>query len=109
MPEKDVRPPPGDWNPGGDKDTYDDPLLDCLMQLTKLHGRSVTRTSLSAGLPLVQNRLTVELFARAADRAGLSSRILHRSLAKINNLQLPVGLYSRGNRRPRRAFPDFTA
>ena len=92
MPEKDIKTPPGDWNLGGDTDTHDDPLLDCLMQLAKLYGRPATRTSLSSGLPLVHNRITVEMFSRAADRAGLSSRILHRPLSKIANLQLPVVL-----------------
>ncbi|MBW2505692.1 MAG: type I secretion system permease/ATPase, partial [Deltaproteobacteria bacterium] len=83
---------PSDWNLGGDIDAHDDPLLDCLMQLAKLHGRSATRTSLSTGLPLVHNRLTVELFARAADRAGLAARVLHRPLERISNLQLPIVL-----------------
>jgi ATP-binding cassette subfamily C protein LapB len=92
MPENDIKTPPGDWNLGGDTDTHDDPLLDCLMQIAKLHDRPVTRTSVSSGLPLVHNRLTVELFHRAADRAGLSSRTLHRSLDRITNLQLPVAL-----------------
>jgi ATP-binding cassette subfamily C protein LapB len=56
MPEKDIKTPPSDWNLGGDTDTHDDPLLDCLMQLAKLHGRLATRTGLSSGLPLVHNR-----------------------------------------------------
>jgi ATP-binding cassette subfamily C protein LapB len=92
MPEKDEKAPAVDWNPGGDTDTHDDPLLDCLMQLAKLHDRPATRTGLSSGLPLVNNRLTVELFSRAADRAGLSARILLRPLEKISPLQLPVVL-----------------
>jgi ATP-binding cassette subfamily C protein LapB len=92
MPEKDEKAPSVDWNLGGDTDTHDDPLLDCLMQLAKLHGRSATRTGLSSGLPLVNNRLTVELFSRAADRIGLSTRTLHRPLEKIAALQLPVVL-----------------
>ena len=29
-----------------------DPLLDCLVEICRLHGRSATRASLSAGLPL---------------------------------------------------------
>jgi len=90
MSDRETRTPASGWTLGGDKDTHDDPLLDCLMQLAKLHGRSATRTSLSSGLPLVNNRLSVELFARAADRAGLSSRILQRPLARISNLQLPM-------------------
>ena len=92
MSEKDNKTPPGDWNLGGDTDTHDDPLLDCLIQLCKLHERSATRTSLSSGLPLVHNRLSVELFSRAADRAGLASRTLHRPLERISDLQLPVVL-----------------
>ena len=92
MPEKDEKTPSSDWNLGGDTDTHDDPLLDCLMQLAKLHGRSASRTGLSSGLPLVNNRLTVELFPRAADRVGLSARILHRPLEKIATLQLPAVL-----------------
>ena len=75
---------------GVDSDTHEDPLLDCLALLAKLEGRPVTRTTLSAGLPLVQNRLTVELFPRAANRAGLSVRVLRRALEDLSNLELPA-------------------
>ena len=77
-------------------DTYDDPLLDCLMQLAKLHGRPSTRNGLISGLPLVMNRLTVELFHRAADRADLSSRILKKGIEQISPLQLPAVLLLQG-------------
>jgi ATP-binding cassette, subfamily C, bacterial LapB len=87
-----VETPPGEWNLGEDADRHDDPLLDCLMQLTKLHGRPASRTGLSSGLPLVQNRLTVELFSRAAARADLAARILKKPLAKIFYMQLPAVL-----------------
>jgi ATP-binding cassette subfamily C protein LapB len=60
------------------------------MLLTKLHGRPASRAGLTAGLPLVHNRLTVELFSRSAERAGLSSRIVKRSLDRITQLQLPA-------------------
>ncbi|MFO7667186.1 MAG: type I secretion system permease/ATPase [Desulfobacterales bacterium] len=83
---------PGDWNLGEDSDRHDDPLLDCLMQLTKLHGRPASRAGLSSGLPLVHNRLTVELFSRAAGRADLATRILKKPLAKISYMQLPAVL-----------------
>lgn len=92
MPEKDATAPPVDWNAGGDTNTHDDPLLDCLMQLAKLHGRSASRTSLGSGLPLVDNRLTAELFPRAAARVGLAARVLQRPLARISSLQLPIVL-----------------
>lgn len=77
-------------------DAVDDPLLDCLMQLTKLYGRPAARTGLVSGLPLVMNRLTVELFSRAADRADLSSRIVKKPLDQIIQLQLPAVLLLHG-------------
>jgi ATP-binding cassette subfamily C protein LapB len=88
--------PPEDWKLGGDVDTHDDPLLDCLVQLTKLHSRPAARTGLVSGLPLVMNRLTVELFSRAADRADLSSRVLKKPFDQISLLQLPAVLLLNG-------------
>jgi ATP-binding cassette subfamily C protein LapB len=92
MSEKSAEALAKDWTLGEDTDAHDDPLLDCLIQLTKLHGRPASRTALSAGLPLVRNCLTVELFSRAADRADLASRVLKKPLGKIAHLQLPVVL-----------------
>ncbi len=83
---------PEEWNLGEDSDRHDDPLLDCLMQLAKLHGRPASRTGLTSGLPLVYNRLTVELFSRAAARADMAARILKKPLAKISYMQLPAVL-----------------
>ena len=92
MPEKKVEASALDWNLGEDTDAHDDPLLDCLIQLTKLHGRPASRTALSAGLPLVHNRITVDLFSRAADRADLASRVMKKPVGKISHLQLPAVL-----------------
>lgn len=80
---------PEDWQLIPDSETVDDPLLDCLEQLTKIYNRPSTRTALRAGLPLVNNMLTVELFPRAAKRASLSARVLKRPINKITNLELP--------------------
>ncbi len=80
------------WKLGADTDTSGDPLLDCLELLAKLEGRPTTRTTMRAGLPLVDNRLTVELFPRAANRAGLSTRVLRRSLTNLSNMELPAVL-----------------
>ncbi len=90
MSEINVEDPPGEWNLREDADRHDDPLLDCLIQLTKLHGRPSSSAGLSSGLPLVHNRLTVELFSRAAARADLATRILKKPLAKISYMQLPA-------------------
>lgn len=80
------------------RDLYDDPLLDGLMAICTLHGKTSTRVSLTAGLPLRNNRLTLAVFPRAAARAGLRVRVLKRPLAKITALSLPAILILKNNR-----------
>ncbi|MGH8465969.1 MAG: ABC transporter transmembrane domain-containing protein, partial [Pseudomonas sp.] len=70
--------------------SFDDPLLDGLLILCKLHGCIVSREGLSAGLPLALQRLSPDLLARAAARAGLQARVLRRDLGAISALNLPV-------------------
>jgi len=89
---------PQNWRLSQDSDVIDDPLTDCLVILAKLHGIAVSRTTLRAGLPLVDNRLTVKLSARAAQRAGLASRTLRRPLKKFTNLELPCILLLKENK-----------
>ncbi|MDN7139243.1 type I secretion system permease/ATPase [Pseudomonas sp. JQ170] len=72
------------------RQSFDDPLLDGLLILCKLHGCTVTRAGLSAGLPLAQQRLGLDLLPRAAARAGLQARVLRRDLSAISALNLPV-------------------
>nr|WP_301101850.1 type I secretion system permease/ATPase [Propionivibrio sp.] len=76
---------------------HHDPLLACLVELTRLHGRPSTRAALSAGLPLAGGCLTPSLFARAASRAGLSSKIVRRPLDAIDSILLPVILLLKGD------------
>ncbi|MNO60103.1 Toxin RTX-I translocation ATP-binding protein [compost metagenome] len=80
------------------RQSFDDPLLDGLLILCKLHGCTVSRASLSAGLPLAQQRLSQELLPRAAARAGLQARLLRRKLDAISSLNLPVLLLLEGGR-----------
>ena len=47
---------------------HPDPLLDCLVELCRLHGQAATRASLSAALPLRDGRLTLELAERGRGR-----------------------------------------
>ena len=61
---------------------HPDPLLDCLVEVCRLHGAGASRASLSAGLPLVSGRLTLELAERAAARAGMSARLQRLPLAE---------------------------
>jgi ATP-binding cassette subfamily C protein LapB len=90
MSEENVIESAEEWAIGEALERHDDPLLDCLLQLTRIHGRPATKTGLSAGLPLVKNRLTVDLFPRAASRAGMSSRVLKKPLEEIAQIHLPA-------------------
>lgn len=76
----------------------DDPLLDGLLILCKLHGCPASRASLCSGLPLASQRLGPELLPRAAARAGLQARILKRELGAISTLNLPVLLLLKDGR-----------
>jgi len=78
------------------RSSFDDPLLDGLLILCKLHDCTASRSSLSAGLPLAQQRLSADLLPRAAARAGLQARWLRRELNTIDPLSLPVLLLFEG-------------
>jgi ATP-binding cassette, subfamily C, bacterial LapB len=97
---------------------HHDPLLDCLVELVRIHGRPATHAALSAGLPLSNTGLTPSLFARAAARAGFSTKVVRRPLEKIDPALLPVVLMLEDNEaclllgwdeatgNPRLLFPD---
>ncbi|HKJ76057.1 MAG TPA: ABC transporter transmembrane domain-containing protein, partial [Gammaproteobacteria bacterium] len=72
----------------------DDPLLDCLVFLSKYHGRPLSRDALTAGLP-IRERLDAPLFIRAAERAGLAARVQRRPLHRVSQLLLPAVLLLR--------------
>ena len=76
---------------------HHDPLLDCLVELTRIHGRPSTRAALTAGLPLEAGQLTPGLFARAAARAGLAAKLGRRSLERIDAALLPAVLLLKGD------------
>jgi len=84
------------WNQSNGAASFDDPLLDCLVMLTKLEGRARSPEALRAGLPLEQGRLTPALFVRAAARTGLSARVVQRPLSEISPLVLPAVLLLKG-------------
>src|SRR5690348_15771372 len=69
-----------------------DPLLACLVHITGLLGKPCSADGLLAGLPAGEQRMSPELFVRAAGRAGLSAQILRRPLEEISRLVLPVVL-----------------
>jgi ATP-binding cassette, subfamily C, bacterial LapB len=67
------------------------------VELTRIHGRPSTRAALSAGLPVCKAGLSPSLFARAAARAGFSSKVVRRELERIDEALLPVILLLDGN------------
>ena len=75
-----------------------DPLLKCLVLLTRLFNRPFSEDTLSAGLPLVDNWLTPQLFERAAERAGLTAKVVKRGLPEISPLTLPAVILLKGRR-----------
>ena len=80
-----------------DQDRVHDPLLECLYLLTRMHGVTQSREALSAGLPLVDHKLTPSLFARAAKRAGIASKVMRRQIDEIETALLPVVLLLKDN------------
>ncbi len=78
--------------------THDDPLLACLVEITRLHGLPFTAQALSNGLPLVDQRLTPTLLGRAAARAHCSTRIVRRTLQGVPSGLLPAILILHNNR-----------
>ncbi|WP_271268937.1 type I secretion system permease/ATPase [Silvania confinis] len=69
---------------------HDDPLLDALMIVCKLHNIATSRNVLTTGLPLGSHTLTLDAFPRAAGRAGLKARVVQRPLEHITALSLPA-------------------
>ena len=76
----------------------DDPLLKCLVLLTRFFNHPFSEETLSAGLPLDKGRLTPDLFGRAAERAGLNIKLVQRPLDKISPLTLPAVLLLKDQR-----------
>ncbi|GHA11569.1 type I secretion system permease/ATPase [Oceanisphaera arctica] len=72
-----------------DSQSVQDPLLHCLVFLTKLYGHPWQGEALISGLPLPEARLTPLLFSRAAERAELSAHHAAYSLDDISDLLLP--------------------
>jgi ATP-binding cassette subfamily C protein LapB len=83
---------------GGGDERPEDPLAFCLVNLARQLERPASMPSLVAGLPLVDGRLTPELFVRAAERAGLSARLAAIPLARISPLTLPCVLLLHGRK-----------
>src|SRR5690349_11585332 len=67
-----------------------DPLLDCLVELARIYGRQTSRAGLVAGLPISGGKLTPALFARAAARVGLNSKVSRIAAPQLKGAMLPA-------------------
>ncbi|REG84173.1 type I secretion system permease/ATPase [Marinomonas pollencensis] len=80
------------WQVAGSDLEYPNPLLDCLVLLSKYFHNPYSADSIAAGLPITDNDMTPALFKRAAQRIGISSRFIKRPLLKIPSMVLPAVL-----------------
>jgi len=69
-----------------------DPLAASLTFLAAHHGRAVSREALLGGLPILDGRLSVALYDRAARRAGLETEAIKRPIVDIPAMVLPAVL-----------------
>lgn len=67
-----------------------DPLLECLVILTKHFDNPYSHETLRSGLPLENQRLTPELVLRAAERGKLSAKIIKKPLETMDKDLLPT-------------------
>ncbi|MGJ8646547.1 MAG: type I secretion system permease/ATPase [Marinomonas colpomeniae] len=81
-----------EWDTQGASLEYPNPLLDCLVLLSKYFYNPYTADGIASGLPITDNAMTPELFQRAAQRIGISSRFVKRDLDNIPDMVLPAVL-----------------
>ena len=81
-----------DWEVDLSEGLPEDPLLACLMLCTKMYNKPLTPSALLAGLPSIKNRMTPNLFIRAAERADYSAQISKRELSSLDDSLLPAVL-----------------
>ena len=67
-----------------------DALLECLILVTRAHGGTLTRETALAGLPVDAAGLTPSLFERAAQRAGMTSKVVACPLEGLNDALAPT-------------------
>ncbi len=73
----------------GNVDSIKGTLLDCLVELTIIYERKMTKEALVSGLPLRGQELTPEFFQRAAERANFLSKAYDLPFEDINVRILP--------------------
>jgi ATP-binding cassette, subfamily C, bacterial LapB len=75
----------------------DDPLLQCLVALSRYYGVPRSAAALRAGLPIATGNLKPYLFVQSAERIGLSAAMKQRKFIDIDRLSLPCVLLLKDN------------
>ncbi|MFV0430865.1 MAG: type I secretion system permease/ATPase [Alphaproteobacteria bacterium] len=91
-------PPPDDSWKLKSSDIHEDaqdPLVSCLVGITRLYGRPLTPDSIKAGLPISTSGMTPAEFVRAATKIDYSARVVRRKLSEVSNYLLPAVLMLR--------------
>ncbi len=110
-----IKPDPGapakaakEWSIPPSQVDYEDPLLTCLSLVAGQLERPISREALKAGLPHASEQFTPELAIRAADRAGLTAKVMRRpQLDQILAVSLPcILLLKASNACVLTGFPD---
>ncbi len=69
------------WPMEASRISLDDPLMECLAIVAANYGRRTTAAALSSGLPVHgKEMVSPSIFVRAADRIGMTARMVERSL-----------------------------
>lgn len=76
-------------------DGPEDSLLSCLLFLVAYYGQPKSASVLLSALPKPEGPIPVDLFQRAAARAGLSVKVVRRGLGRIHSWTLPAVLLLR--------------
>ncbi len=75
-----------------------DDLLEALLAIAGHYSLPCSATAVTAGLPLVEGKLTPELFIRAASSIHLNAAVKQKKIIDIAEVILPVVLLLDGNR-----------
>ncbi|MGI9282915.1 MAG: type I secretion system permease/ATPase [Endozoicomonas sp.] len=76
----------------GDVDRQNDPLIQCLEEITHYFHCDVSIETLLAGLPFSERNLLPSDFQKAMNRAGLDSSLSEQSLESLSGSDLPAVL-----------------
>ncbi|MEM7071018.1 MAG: type I secretion system permease/ATPase [Pseudomonadota bacterium] len=87
-----------DWRVKPSFESKDDPLLGCLMIICSMLDRNSTAESLTAGMPLADDKMSPELFIRSAERENISAKLVRRTLSSITPAVLPCVMLLEGRR-----------